>query len=159
MPWRLFGCQCLSGWSTVAFISYADIWRCSSVNKFGKLCKTVLFLFGILPYLIAQLTPSTLLPICSLWRSRLTTWALHRCGILINIKLSNTRMWIFSPTTSFSTAINLTCIKSLLFFLKKLLNQWFFLLADYCSALETTMFVKLCSLTASQDKEDSKSPF
>lgn len=32
-------------------------------------------------------------------------------------------------------------------------------LGNYCSALGTTTYVKLCSLTASQDKADSKSPF
>lgn len=123
VPWRLFGCHCLNGWSTVCFISYADVWRCSSVNKFGKLGRTAIFLFGIPPYLIAQLTPSILLPIHSLWRSRLTTWALHRCCILIDVKYKDVNLLIHNK---FFTAIHLTSIKSLGFFVLCWLGFFFF---------------------------------
>lgn len=124
VPWRLFGCHCLNGWGTVCFISYADVWRCSSVNKSGKLGRTAVFLFGIPPYLIAQLTPSILLPIHSLWRSRLTTWALHRCCILIDVKYKDVNLLIHNK---FFTAIHLTSIKSLGFFVLFCVGWGFFL--------------------------------
>lgn len=125
VPWRLFGCHCLNGWSTVCVISYADVWRCSSVNKFGKLCRTAVFLFGIPLYLVAQLTPSILLPIHSLWRSRLTTWALHRCCILIDVKYKDVNLLIHNK---FFTAVHFNPYKNLeiFCFLLLWLVSWLF---------------------------------
>lgn len=129
----MVGAQCVS----LVMVVFEDA---AQLTNLGNLAEQLSFFFGIPPYLVAQLTPSILLPIHSLWRSRLTTWALHRCCILIVVKYKDVNLLIHNK---FFTAIDLTSIKSLgifvLFwlvgvffwvvvcfvFLRKLLNQLF----------------------------------
>lgn len=131
----MVGAQCVS----LVMVVFEDA---AQLTNLGNLAEQLSFFFGIPPYLVAQLTPSILLPIHSLWRSRLTTWALHRCCILIVVKYKDVNLLIHNK---FFTAIDLTSIKSLgIFVLFWLVGVFFLGCCLFCLFKKALQSIILC---------------